>query len=95
MTIDEPFRFEGELFDLEIEGELPNTLAGTYFRIGPDQQFPPMLGDSNPFNGDGIVSAFRLGCLRDEPSCDCAVDISGWLECDSYVDYVTVGRQSA
>ena len=23
MTIDEPFRFEGELYDLEVEGEIP------------------------------------------------------------------------
>lgn len=60
MTIDEPFRFEGELFDLEIEGELPAELDGTFYRVGPDQQFPPMLGDSNPFNGDGIVTAFRI-----------------------------------
>lgn len=60
MTIDEPFRFEGELFDLEIEGELPATLDGTFFRIGPDQQFPPKMGDANPFNGDGIVTAFRF-----------------------------------
>jgi carotenoid cleavage dioxygenase-like enzyme len=60
MTIDEPFRFEGELFDLEVEGEIPASLDGTFYRIGPDQQFPPMLGDSNPFNGDGIVSSFRF-----------------------------------
>jgi len=60
MTIYEPFRFEGELFDLEIEGEVPAELNGTFFRVGPDQQFPPMLGDSNPFNGDGIVTAFRF-----------------------------------
>ena len=65
MTIDEPFRFEGELFDLEVEGELPEALEGTFFRVGPDQQFPPMRGDANPFNGDGIVTAFRFhaGCV--------------------------------
>jgi len=60
MTIDEPFRFEGELFDLEVEGEVPRELEGTFFRVGPDQQFPPMRGDANPFNGDGIVTAFRF-----------------------------------
>jgi len=60
MTIDEPFRFEGEVFDLEVEGELPAELAGTFFRVGPDQQFPPKMGDANPFNGDGIVTAFRF-----------------------------------
>jgi len=60
MTIDEPFRMEGEIFDLEVDGEIPHALEGTFYRVGPDQQFPPMLGDSNPFNGDGIVTAFRF-----------------------------------
>lgn len=60
MTIDEPFRFEGELFDLEVEGEIPEALHGTFYRVGPDQQFPPKMGDANPFNGDGIVTAFRF-----------------------------------
>ena len=58
MTIDEPFRFEGELFDLEVEGTIPAELDGTFYRVGPDQQFPPKMGDANPFNGDGIVTAF-------------------------------------
>src|SRR2546430_827282 len=60
MTIDEPFRFEGEIFDLEVEGQVPRELNGTFFRVGPDQAFPPKMGDANPFNGDGIVSAFRF-----------------------------------
>ncbi len=60
LTIDEPFRMEGEIFDLEVEGELPAALDGTFYRVGPDPQFPPMLGDANPFNGDGCVSAFRF-----------------------------------
>jgi carotenoid cleavage dioxygenase len=59
-TIDEPFRFEGELFDLEVEGTVPPELQGTFFRVGPDQAFPPKMGDANPFNGDGIVTAFRF-----------------------------------
>lgn len=60
MTIDEPFRFEGDLYDLEVEGEIPAELDGTFFSVGPDQAFPPKLGDSNPFNGDGFVRAFRI-----------------------------------
>lgn len=60
MTIDEPFRFEGSLFELEVDGEIPAELDGTYYRVGPDQQFPPMMGDANPFNGDGVVTAFRF-----------------------------------
>lgn len=35
-TIDEPFRFEGEIFDLEVEGRVPSELDGTFFRVGPD-----------------------------------------------------------
>jgi carotenoid cleavage dioxygenase len=59
-TIDEPFRFEGELFDLEVEGTIPPELDGTFFRVGPDQAFPPKMGDANPFNGDGMITAFRI-----------------------------------
>jgi len=60
MTIDEPFRMEGDIFDLEVEGEIPAALDGWFYRVGPDQQFPPKMGDANPFNGDGIVTAFRF-----------------------------------
>lgn len=59
-TIDEPFRFEGQLYDLEVEGKIPEELDGTFYSVGPDQAFPPMLGDANPFNGDGFVRAFRI-----------------------------------
>ena len=59
-TIDEPFRLEGSLYDLEVDGRIPAELDGTFFRIGPDQAFPPKMGDANPFNGDGFVTAFRI-----------------------------------
>src|SRR5690606_40518136 len=60
-TIDEPFRFEGDLYDLEVmEGRIPQELDGTFYSIGPDQAFPPKMGDANPFNGDGFVRAFRF-----------------------------------
>ena len=60
MTIDEPFRFEGDLFDLEVEGQIPTELDGTFYSVGPDQAFPPKMGDANPFNGDGFVRAFKI-----------------------------------
>lgn len=59
-TIDEPFRLEGSLYDLEVDGQIPAELDGTFFRVGPDQAFPPKMGDANPFNGDGFVTAFRI-----------------------------------
>jgi len=60
LTIDEPFRFEGDLYDLEIEGQIPAAFEGTFYRVGPDQAFPPKMGDANPFNGDGAVTSFRF-----------------------------------
>jgi carotenoid cleavage dioxygenase-like enzyme len=60
MTIDEPFRFEGTLYDVEVEGRIPPELDGTFYSVGPDQAFPPKMGDANPFNGDGFVRAFRF-----------------------------------
>jgi carotenoid cleavage dioxygenase-like enzyme len=60
MTIDEPFRFEGDLYDIEIDGDLPKDLNGTFYRVGPDQAFPPKMGNANPFNGDGFVTSFTF-----------------------------------
>jgi carotenoid cleavage dioxygenase-like enzyme len=61
MTIDEPFRFEGDLYDLEVvEGAIPPELDGTFYSVCPDQAYPPKMGDANPFNGDGFVRAFRF-----------------------------------
>jgi len=42
-TIDEPFRFEGDVFDLEVEGETPASLDGRFYRVGSDQPFPPKM----------------------------------------------------
>lgn len=55
-----PLRFEGEIFDLEIEGEIPADIDGAWFRVAPDPQYPPMMGDDIFFNGDGRVSSFRI-----------------------------------
>ena len=55
-----PVRVEGEVRDLEVEGELPDGLEGTFYRCGPDFRFPPRLGDDINHNGDGVVSAIRF-----------------------------------
>jgi carotenoid cleavage dioxygenase len=55
-----PVRIEGEIRDLEVEGELPAGLDGSFYRCGPDFRFPPRLGDDINHNGDGVVSAFRF-----------------------------------
>ncbi|WP_417527946.1 carotenoid oxygenase family protein [Marinomonas shanghaiensis] len=55
-----PSRIEAEVKDLEIEGELPKEINGTFYQVAPDPQYPPMLGTDMFFNGDGMVSAFRF-----------------------------------
>ncbi|WP_429931206.1 carotenoid oxygenase family protein [Agrobacterium vitis] len=55
-----PARFEGQVYDLEVEGKVPEEIDGTFFQVAPDPQYPPMLGEDIFFNGDGAVSAFRF-----------------------------------
>ncbi|KKA27176.1 hypothetical protein TD95_004306 [Thielaviopsis punctulata] len=55
-----PCRFEGQLNYLEIEGDLPTELDGTFFRVMPDPQFVPFIKNDPWFNGDGNVSSFRF-----------------------------------
>ena len=54
-----PLRMECDVDDLIVEGEIPRDLAGSYYRNGPDPQFPP-LGDHHWFAGDGMVHAWHV-----------------------------------
>lgn len=40
-----PCRFEGEIRFLEVEGDLPEELDGTFYRVMPDPQFAPFIED--------------------------------------------------
>ncbi|MEZ5893298.1 MAG: carotenoid oxygenase family protein [Parvularculaceae bacterium] len=55
-----PGRLECDVCDLEIEGEVPAALNGTFHRVHPDGQFPPKFEDDQFFNGDGMVTLFRF-----------------------------------
>ena len=55
-----PSRVEADIFDLEIHGELPRELNGAWYRMTPDPQFPPRLGDDIYISGDGMISMFRF-----------------------------------
>ncbi len=57
---DAPSRLETDLYDLEIIGELPDALRGSWYRITPDPQYPPLLGDDFIISGDGMISYFRF-----------------------------------
>ena len=54
-----PVGMECEYHHLVVEGDMPRELNGTFYRIGPNPQFPPR-GNYNPLNGDGMVHAFHL-----------------------------------
>jgi len=55
-----PSRVEADIFDLEIHGELPREISGCWYRMTPDPQFPPRLGDDVYISGDGMISQFRF-----------------------------------
>lgn len=55
-----PSRIEADIFDLTVEGELPPALEGAWYRMTPDPQYPPLLGDDFFIAGDGMMSLFRF-----------------------------------
>lgn len=55
-----PSRIEADIYDLVVEGELPPGLNGAWYRMTPDPQFPPRLGDDVFISGDGMISMFRF-----------------------------------
>jgi carotenoid cleavage dioxygenase-like enzyme len=53
-------RFEGEIFDCEVQGEIPRDIHGTFYRLGGDWAYPPKFPHDAPFNADGYISMFRF-----------------------------------
>lgn len=55
-----PIRMECDIDDVIVRGELPKDLDITYYRNGPDPQFPPRR-DHHWFAGDGMLHMFHVG----------------------------------
>lgn len=55
-----PVRMEGDIADVEIEGEVPPEMDGAFYRVHPDPQFAPIKAGDQFFNGDGMVTMFRF-----------------------------------
>ena len=54
-----PGRFEADVFDCEVEGQLPQGLHGGFYRLQCDFAYPPPANEwMSGFNGDGHVSRF-------------------------------------
>ena len=54
-----PIRMECDIDDVIVRGDLPADLGITYYRNGPDPQFPP-TADHHWFAGDGMLHMFRI-----------------------------------
>ncbi len=54
-----PWPMEGDIHDLEVVGEIPAAIEGTFYRNGPNPQFPPRSA-YHWFDGDGMIHAFSL-----------------------------------
>ena len=53
-------RFEGEIRDCEVQGEIPGDLRGTFYRLGGDWAYAPKYPQDVPFSADGYISMFRF-----------------------------------
>ena len=54
-----PWREEGEVANLEVIGEIPRDLNGTFYRNGPNPAYEPP-GRYHWFDGDGMIHAIAL-----------------------------------
>jgi carotenoid cleavage dioxygenase-like enzyme len=55
-----PVRFEGDLFDCEVVGHIPEEMQGAFYRLHTDWLYPPNPPDDIPLAADGYVSMFRF-----------------------------------
>ncbi|MBM3505248.1 MAG: carotenoid oxygenase family protein [Alphaproteobacteria bacterium] len=55
-----PLLIEGNINDCVIEGDVPPTLRGSYYRNGPNPQYPPRGTYANWYDGDGMVHAWHF-----------------------------------
>jgi carotenoid cleavage dioxygenase len=55
-----PSRVEGDVHDLEVEGQIPHELNGAFYRNSADHTYPPLLGKDIFLNGDGMVHMVRF-----------------------------------
>lgn len=54
-----PWPMEGDIADCEVAGEIPDALEGTFYRNGPNPQFPPR-SRYHWFDGDAMIHAFSF-----------------------------------
>lgn len=55
-----PQRYEADIYDCEVEGNIPRELNGAFYRVGGEWFYPPPTDDDSPFSADGYISCFRI-----------------------------------
>lgn len=55
-----PMRFEADLHDCEVYGEIPPELDGTFYRSCVDRRYPQRYAHDIAYNADGAVDMFRF-----------------------------------
>ena len=55
-----PSRFEAEIFDCEVRGQIPERLDGAFYRLHADWFYPPKKPDEASLSADGYISLFRF-----------------------------------
>jgi len=55
-----PCRFEAEVFNCTVRGEIPRQIDGTYYRVMPDSLWAPLYDNDVFINGDGCINAVRI-----------------------------------
>jgi carotenoid cleavage dioxygenase-like enzyme len=55
-----PSRIEADVYDLDVDGQIPPELYGAFYRAAADTQFPPRRQDDIYINGDGMITMIRF-----------------------------------
>ena len=79
-----PWREEGVTDGLQVIGEIPRDLNGTFFRAGPNPYFEP-AGRYHWFDGDGMIHAIKIENGR-------ASYRNRWVESDGLVEEKKAGH---
>jgi carotenoid cleavage dioxygenase-like enzyme len=57
---DPPCRFEAEVYNCIVRGNIPKDIDGTFYRCMPDFAWAPLYEDEVHMNGDGCIDAVRI-----------------------------------
>lgn len=56
-----PCRIEGEVLNLEVYGEIPKDIDGTFYRVMPDPQFSPFIENDPVSHFMGMIHSKIAG----------------------------------